>query len=317
MIDIIIPAYNAHDTIENAINSIMIQTIKKSIHVYIIDDCSDKNYNKEVKKYKKSLNITELKTPQNMGPGGARQFGIDNSQSEYLMFLDADDLLYDCFSVEKLYNFISSNNYNAVCSRFIEERDNGTINHDANITWMHGKMYRREFLLKNNIRFNTEYRGANEDTGFNHLVYLVDKMPYLDEPTYVWKNIVTSITRRNNKEYSFSGLEGYIHNTCYAVKEALKKDADKKKVSTLMCKIAYFTYLKYLMNSNNPKVDLILEWSKELEELYNQTKDSLTYEELKKIVGEQFDSQRGSLDMVVILNHELTFNKFLERIKEI
>ena len=38
MIDIIIPAYNAHDTIEKSLMSISMQTIKEKLNVYIIDD---------------------------------------------------------------------------------------------------------------------------------------------------------------------------------------------------------------------------------------------------------------------------------------
>ena len=45
MIDVIIPAYNAYDTIERTLKSIEKQTIKSLLKVYIVDDCSSRDYN--------------------------------------------------------------------------------------------------------------------------------------------------------------------------------------------------------------------------------------------------------------------------------
>ena len=44
MIDVIIPAYNSHETIEYTLMSIAMQNIVKKLNVYIIDDNSKSNY---------------------------------------------------------------------------------------------------------------------------------------------------------------------------------------------------------------------------------------------------------------------------------
>ena len=85
MIDVIIPAYNAHDTLFQTLANLAIQTIKDKMIVYIIDDNSNKNYHDIVLFFKDKLKIIELRTPKNGGPGKARQFGIDNSKSEYII----------------------------------------------------------------------------------------------------------------------------------------------------------------------------------------------------------------------------------------
>ena len=100
MIDIIIPAYNAHEHIKCTLVSVAMQTIKDKVNVYIIDDGSKKNYNKIVELFKDKINIKELTIEKNSGPGVARQFGIDSSDGEYILFLDSDDLLYNKFSFE-------------------------------------------------------------------------------------------------------------------------------------------------------------------------------------------------------------------------
>ena len=72
MIDIIIPAYNAHDTIMKTLISINLQNIKNKVNVYIIDDCSDVDYSREVDLFFDKINIKQLKLSKNSGPGVAR-----------------------------------------------------------------------------------------------------------------------------------------------------------------------------------------------------------------------------------------------------
>ena len=66
-----------------------------------------KGYEEEYNLFKDKMNIEIYRLNKNMGPGYARQYGIEKSESEYILFMDSDDLLYDCFSVKK---FISNSN---------------------------------------------------------------------------------------------------------------------------------------------------------------------------------------------------------------
>ena len=86
MIDIIIAAYNAHNTIEKALNSIIMQNISDMVNVYIINDKSDTDYSDVIEKYSKYLNVIELTYGENKGPGFARNYGIDHSSSQYIVF---------------------------------------------------------------------------------------------------------------------------------------------------------------------------------------------------------------------------------------
>ena len=98
MIDIIIPAYNAFETIDNTINSIAKQNNRNSLQVYIINDGSEKSYKDIINKYTSLLHINEI-IIENSGPGKARQIGLDSSKNEYIVFLDADDTFYDEYSL--------------------------------------------------------------------------------------------------------------------------------------------------------------------------------------------------------------------------
>ena len=84
MIDVIIPTYNSQRTIVETLSSLSIQRIKDKLKIYIVDDCSDDNYDKEISLFKDRLDITYIRNSRNMGPGYSRQVGIDNSNSDYI-----------------------------------------------------------------------------------------------------------------------------------------------------------------------------------------------------------------------------------------
>lgn len=73
MIDIIIPAYNAHNTIRETLNSIKKQNKIEKINVYILNDASDENYQKIIEEYTPYIKIKEIEIEKNSGPGVARQ----------------------------------------------------------------------------------------------------------------------------------------------------------------------------------------------------------------------------------------------------
>ena len=51
MIDVIIPAYNAHKTIEYTLMSLTFQSISNLLNIVIVDDNSDNSYDDIIKKY--------------------------------------------------------------------------------------------------------------------------------------------------------------------------------------------------------------------------------------------------------------------------
>lgn len=92
-VSVIIPMYNAENTITECLNSVLSQTYK-DFEVIIIDDGSTDRSYKIVKNYITNNNIQNLKLLKqiNQGPGIARNRGIKNSKGKYIAFLDADDI---------------------------------------------------------------------------------------------------------------------------------------------------------------------------------------------------------------------------------
>ena len=233
MIDIIIPAYNAHDTIIQTLSSVAIQTIRDKANIYIVDDCSLKNYDEEINMFKGMLNIKQLRTEKNRGAGYAREFGINNSSSDYILFLDADDLLYDCFSLDKLYKIMNASNYNLVAGLFVNEGkdDASTFVVDENGIFgcLHGKLYRRKYLIDNNIRFN--YTRYSEDNSFNGIVVnTTSKYKVISDIVYVYRYNPNSITNEDEKLVRIHS--SYLHNMLWLIKQLEKRGVD---VDTILC----------------------------------------------------------------------------------
>jgi glycosyltransferase involved in cell wall biosynthesis len=88
-ISVIIPAYNAMAYLPATINSVLQQTVD-DFEVIVVNDGSSDGIEAWF------ANLTEprvkLISQANQGLAGARNTGISNTQSEYLAFLDADDL---------------------------------------------------------------------------------------------------------------------------------------------------------------------------------------------------------------------------------
>lgn len=207
-IDIIIPAYKANKTILKTVSSIASQTIVKDVTVTIVDDHSPKGYANIVDTFSPYMDIREVRLDKNGGPGVARQYGLENTTHEFVTFIDADDTFAGPDSLEMLRDAITSQKEYIKCvsSGFLQMSENAgqVIPHLGDMVWVFGKMYRRSFLEKYDIRFAA--LRANEDTGFNTWVRLLCNTPeeqliFIEPVTYYWHNTERSITRINDGQY--------------------------------------------------------------------------------------------------------------------
>lgn len=239
MIDIIIPAYNAHNTINRCLASIATQTLLPEVKVTIVDDCSEKNYHAYTEFWAALMDIQEIRLEENGGPGVARQAGMDETEGDFIVFMDADDAFSGSYALEQLKKGIAGND---ICvGQFIEETEDGFIPHRGDMVWVFSKMYRRRFIERHLVRFN-ETR-ANEDVGFNTvLLNLTDRIKYIPQTVYEWHFSPSTITRANNSAYTWAaGHRGYIENIQWAVEELRKRNINyelvRKVVVTTLCRL--------------------------------------------------------------------------------
>ncbi|PHM22112.1 glycosyltransferase family 2 protein [Xenorhabdus ehlersii] len=94
-VSVIIPAYNAQETILNALSSVYMQQGKYDIEIIVVDDGSFDNTAQLVSNFsKKHPGYIKLITKKNQGVASARNDGINNATGEFIAFLDSDDCWY-------------------------------------------------------------------------------------------------------------------------------------------------------------------------------------------------------------------------------
>lgn len=223
-INVIIPVYRGHGKVNNALNSLLTQTLK-TFYVTLVVDGDGENYDDLVDEYeRRGLNISIIYSKTNGGPGTARQIGIDHSSMfDYLYFLDQDDMLYP-HCLKDLYSEAKKKNADIIDAGFVTERDGEppqpiTIRQNK-ITWVHGRLYRRQYLIDNDIRFLPDLR-LNEDAYFNVVAMNCTTNKYsLDEPVMIWCNNKDSLTRdKKGEDWFIKAWEGYIQSQCYGLRK--------------------------------------------------------------------------------------------------
>lgn len=176
-ISIIIPVYNAEDTIKRAVESCLNQTYKNIEIICVNDGSKDNSLNLLKELEAKDLRV-KIINQANRGPSRARYNAIKEATGEYLMFLDADDW-YEPNMVKSMVKALENNNTDfAICDNNIIEIGNlGSLNkviknHCSlsfsgyknvshkdfnrsinNTLW--NKIFKTEILKQNNIQYPT------------------------------------------------------------------------------------------------------------------------------------------------------------------
>ena len=91
MISIIIPTYNSSQTVCASIDSVLESSIHK-LEIIVVDDGSNDDTKTKISSYIKDQQIRYI-FHNNKGLAGARNTGIKEAKGEFLVFLDADDVI--------------------------------------------------------------------------------------------------------------------------------------------------------------------------------------------------------------------------------
>lgn len=120
---IIIPVYNCEKYIEECVDSVLKQTYNDYEIIIINDGSTDNSYDIIRKKYKNMPKV-KIIDKSNTGVSDTRNLGIKEAKGEWIVFLDADDLIQEkC--LEKLSNIINKNKEIEAISFGMQELING------------------------------------------------------------------------------------------------------------------------------------------------------------------------------------------------
>lgn len=104
LISVIIPVFNVEKYLINCIESVISQTYKR-IEIILVNDGSTDNSGNICDKYEKKDSRIKVIHKENGGLSDARNFGIENSNGQYITFIDSDDDIENYY-IEYLYNLL-------------------------------------------------------------------------------------------------------------------------------------------------------------------------------------------------------------------
>ena len=210
-VSIIIPVYNTEKYLKRCLNSVINQTLKDIEILIVLDGSNDKSIN-ICNEYKKNDGRILIFEKENEGLGLTRNYGLQRASGEYVAFLDSDDFV-DLDFYEKMFNSASKNNAEIAIGEFkYHTYDNKVyqtsictlsdkkLNNPKDYLYsMLGKesyqkigmsvwkcLYKRKFLLENNILFLSEREYISEDICFNFLVFELAKKAISVHNTYYY-----------------------------------------------------------------------------------------------------------------------------------
>jgi glycosyltransferase involved in cell wall biosynthesis len=114
LVSVIIPCHNQGIYLQDALDSVLRQTYK-NIEIIIVNDGSDDDFTLLKLQEVKDLGLKVIDVSV-YNPSIARNIGIENCMGEYIVPLDADDILHEEFIEKSLAILLNNNRLGAVSS---------------------------------------------------------------------------------------------------------------------------------------------------------------------------------------------------------
>lgn len=181
------------------------------------------------------------------GVSATRNACLDAATADYVMFCDADDMFVNMCGMYIIFREMAGDGFNVMTSVFVEETKNFTtdekiyINREMDSTFVHGKVYRRSFLINNKIRWNDALT-VHEDSYFNCLAQkMTASVKYCQQPFYLWKWRDGSVCRHDPK-YILKTYNNMLDSNTALVNE-LQMRGKKQDAAFYTCMMIYDAYL--------------------------------------------------------------------------
>ena len=242
------PQYSEDESIvKNMLNSIEIQqgVDFNDFEVLIGNDGSDTKLSEDfLNKYSYSIKYFQF---EHTSPAGTRQRLFDMTTADYVMFCDIDDMFLNNLALCTIFASMNKQ-FDALVCDFVEQiknRETGEFHyttHRKDDRFVHGKVYRRQHIIDNNIKWREDIR-YHEDSTYNILaLQTTDKVIYCQNPLYLWRWRDNSICREDPL-YVPKTYTRMIYSNSYLVQDFL----DRKVIDKASFYVGVLVYNTYFM----------------------------------------------------------------------
>lgn len=240
LVSVMMPVYNAENTIELAIKSLQYQTYSNWECVIVNDGSSDRTL--EIINRLASLDsrIKIFSFDQNKGRGAARQFALGKLQGELVAMLDADDWYYhDKLAKQVKFlelhpdvdlvtcGMIIQKNESCIGIRGIQAEKIACFDKPGLVPVPHASSMFRKSII-NSEQYDLRFK-LGQDVDFLRRIMIGKKYAFLNYAGYVYDEYISNNPKKIAQSYQFSA-KGYlkffkkfpIQSSIYAFLEYLK-----------------------------------------------------------------------------------------------
>jgi len=232
-ISIIVPVYQVEQYIENCMISVCNQTFKDFEIVLVNDGTIDKSIviAEKILLYNKMTYI--IINQDNLGQSNARNTGINNSNGEWIVCIDSDDVLYYDF-LKILYKSCEESDINVSIGNFQYVNDNvlfkrPNVIYDSEFitkeeilqNFLTRKikiiipaiLIKKEFILKNNLLYDEKIKFSEDQHYIWRVLFSDNKFAFNRTQIYNYFLRPNSIMTSSNIEKIMTGYNGFIELT--------------------------------------------------------------------------------------------------------
>lgn len=244
LVSIIVPVYNAQSTLDITLNSLFNQTYSPIEFIFINDKSTDRslnileNFHVRIKNNRPDYNCKIISHSLNLGVASARNTGLNNSNGEYIYYVDADDEI-DFSAIESLVNAALKYNAEIVgCNWYLKFKNNTKIMNQPDIKTGNEAIEKMAkgafrwnlwlFLVKKslyddyNIRFIHGYNMGEDMMVMFKLFSLTNNIYMLKKALYYYgqsntESLTKVYSERHKQEvfYNLNELNLYFNNSNY------------------------------------------------------------------------------------------------------
>ena len=257
LISVIVPVYNLAHCVTDCIDSIERQTYS-NFEIIIIDDGSNDETKNVCKKLAKVYSNIQVISQKNQGISAVRNLGMQESNGEYIAFIDGDDQIKETF-LEHLYQRLIADSsditvcgyreiHTSSCSDFVPSAqvlDSKTAltnyfikQQDLDILiW--NKLYKKSLFQEYNIQYPVGQVHEDNLTTYK-LFSKAKRISYLDSVEYYYYRTNSHITANKDSEFkTLRRLQAKLQTALEAQNYLSEEYHSICEIAILLAKFAY------------------------------------------------------------------------------
>ncbi|MBO6273444.1 glycosyltransferase family 2 protein [bacterium] len=205
-ISIIVPIYNVENYLRECLDS-LINQIFKDIEIICVNDGSTDGSVQILEEYRFKDKRIKVINKENSGYGHSMNVGIDHAIADYIGILESDDIAqpemfndlysliteYDCDFVKADYYLYYSLKNKKIPNKMVKEEDAFKVTNAKEnpellylIPSIWSAIYKKDFLVKNDIKFLETPGASYQDTSFHNKVFMCADRILLSNKPYVY-----------------------------------------------------------------------------------------------------------------------------------